>query len=150
MQLHRTLVRLHLEICIQFWLPYFRKDVKVLKWVKRKFTRTLPGLEVFGYRERLDWLGMFSLGSRWLRGDFIEKHKWGRWSEPFSQGGNIQHVGHSYKVRWGLFQRRYAGQVVFKSIGHLLLYLVFEAAEVCSTWNALPGMVVKADNTVAF
>lgn len=68
-----------------------------------------------------------------LRGDFIEKHKWGRWSEPFSQGGNIQHVGHSYKVRWGLFQRRYAGQVVFKSIGHLLLYLVFEAAEVCST-----------------
>lgn len=54
MQLHRTLVRLHLEICIQFWLPYFRKDVKVLKWVKRKFTKMLPGLEVFGYRERLD------------------------------------------------------------------------------------------------
>lgn len=61
-----------------------------------------------------------------LRGDFIEKHKWGRWSEPFSQGGNIQH-------KWGIAIRRYAGQVVFKSIGHLLLYLAFEAAEVCST-----------------
>ena len=52
--LSKTLVRLHLEYCVQFWSPYYRKDIIKLERVEKRFTRMLPGLD--DYKERLiDW-----------------------------------------------------------------------------------------------
>ena len=38
LQLYRTLVRSHLEYCIQFWSPHYQKDVEALKRVQKRFT----------------------------------------------------------------------------------------------------------------
>ena len=45
LQLYKTLFGPHLEYCVQFWSPHYRKDAEALMRVQKRFPRLLPGLE---------------------------------------------------------------------------------------------------------
>jgi len=136
------LVRPHLEYCVQFWSPYYRKDIIKLERLQKRFTRMLPGLDGLSYKERLVRLGLFSLESRRFRGELIEVYKIMRGIDKvdsqhlFPKVGESETRGHRFKVRGDRFRRVQRGNIFTE--------------RVVSVWNELPEAVVVAGTILSF
>ena len=62
-QLYKSLVRPHLDSCVQEWRPHL-KDIEMLEKVQRRATRMVDGYRGMEYEERLKRIGLTTLEMR--------------------------------------------------------------------------------------
>ena len=70
-QLYKSLIRPHLEYCIQAWRPYLTQDIEMLEMVQRHATKMVYGFNDLTYEQRLRRLDITTLETLRLRGDLI-------------------------------------------------------------------------------
>ena len=73
--LYKSIVRPHLEYCIQAWRPRLKKDTDKLERVQRRATKLIPELRILSYEDRVQQCKFTTLETRRVRGDQIEVFK---------------------------------------------------------------------------
>ena len=75
MKLYKSLVRPHLDYCIQAWRPHLTKDIELLEKVQRRATKLIRDCKALSYKERLEKVNLTTLEIRRERADMIEVWK---------------------------------------------------------------------------
>ena len=79
LRVYKTLIRPHLEYCVQLWNPAAEHGnwslILRIESIQRRFTRMIEEVGLLPYSERLRILQLTTLAERRSRGDLIEVYK---------------------------------------------------------------------------
>ncbi|KFQ26871.1 hypothetical protein N332_14871, partial [Mesitornis unicolor] len=140
--LYSALVRPHLEYCIQFRGPQYKKDIELLHRVQRRATKMIRELEHRPYKDTLRELGLFSLKKRRSWGDLIASFQFLKVSYRKLREGLFTRAG-SNKMRWNSFKLE-EGRFIL-DIRKILITL-----RVVMHWHRLPREVVDVPSLEVF
>ena len=139
--LYKSLVRPHLEYCVQAWRPYLQQDVNNIEGVQRRMTKMTKEVEEEEHEQRMKTTKLMSLEMRRLRSDLIEVYKImhnreGLKHEDFFPLRSASRRGHQYTIT--------------KQCSHLNSRKYFFSQRVVNQWNRLPSTTVRAETVNRF
>ena len=142
LRLYKSLVRPHLEYCIQAWRPHLKKDIEVLERVQRRATRMMEEGKGKHYDERLKLAGLTTLETRRVRADMLEVYKILRGHEGLDEikffNRRQQKITRGHSMT--LYKERFNRDILKFSFGN----------RVIEEWNRLPEEVVSAEGINSF
>ena len=145
-QLYKTFVRHHLEVSVQAWSPWLKKDIEVLEKVQERAVRMVKGLRSTDYHERLKELGLPSLSERRTRGDCIQVWKYLHGRSPYSSG--LMEFAGDQGHR--LTRHTHQKMNLMKPKSRLDVRKYSFTSRCVDPWNKLPQSVKAAQDTDAF
>ena len=75
LSLYKSLVRPHLDYCVQAWRPHLKKDIEKIERVQRRAPRLREECKGINYEARLKFCNLTILEARVLRADLLEVYK---------------------------------------------------------------------------
>ena len=134
-KLYKSLVRPHLEYCIQAWRPHLIKDIEILEKVQRRASRMVIECKGMEYEKRIAILGLTTLETRRRRADLLEVYKILNKHEGIDENSLFtRNIGKTRGNTCKLFKRR----------SNLDVSKFSFSKGVCNDWNELPNEVVTA------
>ena len=138
--LYKSLVRPHLEYCVQAWRPHLIKDIDVLEKVQRRASRMVQECKGMKYETKLKNFGLTTLETR-RRTALLQVYKILNAIEGLEENTFFtRNKGISQENSSKLFGKRRQLDVAKFSFSN----------RVCTDWNHLPEEVVSAKSISVF